>query len=110
MIGLQLLISKYGAASGHTDRGLKGIANTNILPPVQKSGEFEKSSLQVSKDFNKISPCFEVLLKSAEYALIGCSMEENKAWEVMAENGSSRSTFIDFHLMDKSLSNSGLMT
>src|SRR6266702_206054 len=66
MISVQLLVSEDGAASWRMNRRLKGIACTNILPPVQKSAEFQKRSLQVSEDLNKISPSSEILLELVE--------------------------------------------
>src|SRR6266702_2568233 len=66
MISVQPLVSEDGAASWRTNRRLKGIARTNILPPVQKSAEFQKRSLQVSEDLNKISPSSEILLELVE--------------------------------------------
>ena len=45
MVGVQLLISENDAASWRMNGRSKGIACTNILPPVQKSAEFEKRSL-----------------------------------------------------------------
>ncbi len=66
MISVQLLISEDGAMSWHTNRRLKGITCTNILPPVQKSTEFQKRLLQVSEDLNKISPSSEILLELVE--------------------------------------------
>ncbi|KAH9022528.1 hypothetical protein EDB83DRAFT_2320286 [Lactarius deliciosus] len=66
MIGVQLLVSEDSAVSQCTNRGSKGITFTYILPPVQKSEEFKKRSLEVSKDLNKISPSSEVLLEPVE--------------------------------------------
>ncbi|KAH9019447.1 hypothetical protein EDB85DRAFT_1896649 [Lactarius pseudohatsudake] len=66
MIGVQLLISEDRAMSRRTNMGLKGIVFTNIFPPVQKSAEFKKTSLEVLKDLNKISPSLEVLLEPVE--------------------------------------------
>jgi len=66
MISVQPLVSEDGATSWHTNRRLKGITCTNILPPVQKSTEFQKRSLQVSEDLNKILPSSEILLELVE--------------------------------------------
>src|SRR6266702_4942965 len=66
MIGVQLLITEDGTASWCTNRGLKRIAHRNILPPVQKSAEFQKRSLQVSKDLNEILPGSEIFSEPAE--------------------------------------------
>ena len=66
MIGVQLVIFEDGTVSWPTNGGFKGSASVNILLPVQKSTEFQKQSLQVSKHLNKILPSSEVLLKPVE--------------------------------------------
>jgi len=66
MIRIYLRIFKNGASSWRTNRRSKVVTGANILPPVTKRMELQKRPLEVSKDFDEISPSFEVLFQSIQ--------------------------------------------
>ena len=116
MIGIQALVLKDNTPSWQTDGWFKGIADTNITPPVQKSTELQQGPLQVAETsmksrqaLNSISSLCSASM-ALRYAFFGCSTDESEVMEDMALNETFRAALVTSHLALSSSKSTGLTT